>query len=598
VILCASVSLGFGREALAASDRDDPVTTALLSPATGDVSHEPTLPTPLSPADAARYGRIFRLQEKAQWQAADAEIAAVDDRILVGSVLAQRYLSTTYRTGFAEARDWLTKYADQPEARLIADLAARRRVGGGALAKPEPGAPLRGSMPADPADLHPIAVMNDKAGSDKVAEALKAKIRTATRTDPTEAAALLLREETVQSIDEAELDALRVDVAEALRHQGRDADALMLAGKAKSKAYQPIAHWQAGLAAWRLRHFSEAGMHFEALARSPNMSNWNVAAGAFWAARAYLVTKRPQMVNYWLGIAADQPRTFYGLIARRMLGLEPDFSFAAATLDAPNIATLNKLPGGRRAMALLQIGETHRAEAELRAVAGKSTPGFARAVVALADLANMPSLSLQLGSALTQVDGRRHDDALYPVPRWQPTTGFSVDRALLFALMMQESLFDIEARSGSGAAGLMQLMPGTARAMATRIGLKIRSTDELDDPVLNLTLGQEYVRNLVDHDFVRGNLVLLIAAYNSGPQPIPQWQNQADTPNDPFMFIESMPRQETRLFVERVLTNLWIYRQRLNQATPELDKLAAGKWPTYVALDDSAQGTTRYAAAR
>ncbi len=184
------------------------------------------------------------------------------------------------------------------------------------------------------------------------------------------------------------------------------------------------------------------------------------------------------------------------------------------------------------------------------------------------------------------------------MPRWEPSTGFKVDRALLYALMMQESQFDAEVVNGSGAAGLMQLMPATARTMASRIGVQLKSAYQLSDPVLNLSLGQEYVRFLIDHDFVRGNLVLLIAAYNSGPQPIPQWQTQADAPSDPFLFIESMPRQETRLFTERVLTNLWIYRQRLNQATPDLDALAEGHWPTYVAQDDSVKGTAHHAASR
>ena len=57
--------------------------------------------------------------------------------------------------------------------------------------------------------------------------------------------------------------------------------------------------------------------------------------------------------------------------------------------------------------------------------------------------------------------------------------------------------------------------------------------------------------------------------------------------DDPLLFIESLPSGETRMFIERVLTNLWIYRARLGQATPSLDALAAGDWPTYMPLDDN-----------
>ena len=58
--------------------------------------------------------------------------------------------------------------------------------------------------------------------------------------------------------------------------------------------------------------------------------------------------------------------------------------------------------------------------------------------------------------------------------------------------------------------------------------------------------------------------------------------------NDPLLFIEAIPAPETRIFIERVLANLWIYRQRLEQPTPSLDALASGEWPTYRSLDGRA----------
>src|SRR6202043_4052288 len=86
------------------------------------------------------------------------------------------------------------------------------------------------------------------------------------------------------------------------------------------------------------------------------------------------------------------------------------------------------------------------------------------------DRANMPALSFQLAAFLSRTDGRNHDRALYPVPRWKPRGGFVVDRALLFALMRQESQFLAQVRSPAGALGVMQLMPATARSMAARVG--------------------------------------------------------------------------------------------------------------------------------
>jgi soluble lytic murein transglycosylase-like protein len=215
-----------------------------------------------------------------------------------------------------------------------------------------------------------------------------------------------------------------------------------------------------------------------------------------------------------------------------------------------------------------------------------------RAVAALSDRANLPSLSLQLASILTSRDGQYHDHALYPVPRWTPRGGFTVDRALLFGVMRQESLFAPHVVSTAGALGLMQLMPATAKLMAEQTGETLNSVDknmrheELADPQINLTLAQEYIQSLL-HD-EHNNLIYFAIAYNGGPGALEHWKSlQAGFNADPLLFIESVPAGESRIFTERVLTNYWIYRQRLGQPTPDLDALAAGQWPTYTALDST-----------
>jgi soluble lytic murein transglycosylase-like protein len=270
--------------------------------------------------------------------------------------------------------------------------------------------------------------------------------------------------------------------------------------------------------------------------------------------------------------------------------------FGPQPLTPSEVAQLEALPGGRRALALVQVGETDRAEAELRVLSIRGNRDLADAIVALADLANMPTLCLALGRK-TSSDGR-HDEAMYPVPRWQPRNGFQVDRALLFALMMQESRFDAEAQSGAGAAGLMQLMPETARSVARRAGIPLKSLDELVDPVLNLSLGQEYVKQLIGHEQIQGNLILMLATYNSGTGPLAQLESRPGYKKDPLLFIESLTPQSTRLYVERVLTNMWIYRQRLGEPVPDLDALAANRWPTYVSLDASTEGVAQHASSR
>ena len=187
------------------------------------------------------------------------------------------------------------------------------------------------------------------------------------------------------------------------------------------------------------------------------------------------------------------------------------------------------------------------------------------------------------------------------MPRWTPLGGFTVDRALLFAVMRQESQFSPEVESNAGAVGLMQLMPATAHAMAQRTGVPLAGLDKrqlIADPELNLTLAQEYISTLMADPRIKRNLVLLAAAYNGGPGAMQRWRLSAELRKDPLLFIESIPTEQTRIFTERVLANYWIYRQRLGQSAPDLDALAAGEWPTYTALDTTIESDRRHAANR
>jgi len=134
---------------------------------------------------------------------------------------------------------------------------------------------------------------------------------------------------------------------------------------------------------------------------------------------------------------------------------------------------------------------------------------------------------------------------------------------------------------------LMQLMPATAKYLGGR-------RQDLHDPVVNLGLGQEYLRRLLADPAVDNNLFMMAIAYNAGPGTLAKWR-AADATQDALLFIESLPKDETRTFVERVMANVWIYQQRFGQPTPSLDHIAAGAWPIYQSQDGFAaaiNGTT------
>src|SRR5208282_1693101 len=122
---------------LKATAADFLTVTAALIPGL-DLRREADLPTVLSAADAERYRLILLLQESSQWAAADREIKGLKDPLLMGHVLAQRYLHPKYRASYTELANWLNLYSDQPSAKMIYSLAIQRQPAGAApLKKPE-----------------------------------------------------------------------------------------------------------------------------------------------------------------------------------------------------------------------------------------------------------------------------------------------------------------------------------------------------------------------------------------------------------------------------------------------------------------------------
>ena len=101
--------------------------------------------------------------------------------------------------------------------------------------------------------------------------------------------------------------------------------------------------------------------------------------------------------------------------------------------------------------------------------------------------------------------------------------------------------------------------------------------------------GQKYIEILLKDKQIQDDLFLLAAAWNGGPGNLNKWRRRTNYMGDPLFFIESLPSRETRIFIERVLSNLWIYRNRLDQRTPSLDAIAAGEWPVYVKLGQHAE---------
>ena len=487
--------------------------------------------TPLSAADAKRYTKIFDLQALGRMEEAQNVLHTVQDDRLRGHVLYQRYTHPAWQADFAALQGWMAHYADYPHAGKIYRLALARKNAPSALQKPQSGAVL--PRINEPTVYHPKR--------DRSPSAQRARIQ--------------------------------AEKAAGFLYRGDFSRAFKIAASARA----PEAHWIAGLALWQQGKFAEASVYFEKTGASPYASGWLSSAGFYWAARGYARTGEQDKRRAALRHAARHARTFYGLMAVQALGGHFGFDWEKPAYGQEHESLILAQKAGQRAFSLIAAGQYAPAESELMRLDYTANKGLKRAVLAYAAHVGLPGLAMRLGSMVRRGNGAYYDSALYPVSPWSPEGGYRLDPALIHAVIRQESRFDLQAESYSGAVGLMQIMPKTAQYIA---GIKGYNKNVLDLglPATNLKTGQDYLHYLLRHRAVRGDLPFLLMAYNAGPGNLMKWRKSLKT-KDPLLFIEMIPVRETRDYVERVLSNYWIYRLRAGLDVPGLAALAKGESP-------------------
>ena len=529
----------------------------------------------LEARDISLYQRIFALQEEGRWEEADRLIGRLADDRLMGHVLHQRYMHPTeYRSSYEELAGWLEAYADHPGAAAVHSLALQRQPAGAApLRKPEGG----GSFTIDFAMGTPLP--EDTGVSDLLTE-IAATPGEFGGLDPAAFPSFTVGRGTAGSWsmpgDQEQAEEISTRASELAAHAA------------------PRTNWSKGLSAWKNGDVAAAAAHFQSIVIDNDARGALRSAGAYWAARAALRLGQPQEMSHWLREALESPRSFYGLLAQQALGTPPQFSFESLSYDPAALNRLLSRPAIKRISALIQVGEVERASEEIESLGGIYDFTEAEALLALIDGAGLAAKAFKIASRMEQVVGiggglGTLDVGLFPLPPWEPVEGFKVDRALLYALMRQESAFNPSARSPVGASGLMQIMPQTASYVAGDKSLNGANRHLLLDPAYNLEIAQRYVHYLLEGEDVGGSLLHMAVAYNAGPGNLQRWLRSFEAEgldlDDPLLFIESIPSAETRQFVQRVLTNFWMYRMRLGQDVPSLQKLAAGEWPQYESLE-------------
>jgi len=284
---------------------------------------------------------------------------------------------------------------------------------------------------------------------------------------------------------------------------------------------------------------------------------------AYWIARAALRTGDREESNQWFAKAAIHWTTYHEQLAAYELPprMRPLFKGSDPLPTRAETDAFRKTELARAVILLDQIGQ-HRLV--LRFLLHIARPGaspetlvqafyLARALGRRDMGVWISRRALRDGNVLLK-DGYPH----VPMPR------DGVEPALLRSLARQESNFDPKARSRSGALGVMQLMPATARETARRIGLRYSKSKLTKDPAYNIRIGRAYITGMLER--FNGSYILAIAAYNAGPHAVERWLRKNGDPRgggiDPIDWIELIPYSETRTYVQRVLGNLQVFRYR------------------------------------
>jgi soluble lytic murein transglycosylase-like protein len=338
--------------------------------------------------------------------------------------------------------------------------------------------------------------------------------------------------------------------------------------------------WTAGLAAWRLGACDEAADAFQrsaAFARNDEL----IAAGHYWASRAWIRCRAPEKVAANLRAAAQKRETFYGLLAAEALGLD-ESSGPRPDLTSDDWRALRDIANVRTAVRLVEAGEEELAREVLCHQARIGQPLEYAALTRLARELGLPSTQLWMAHNAPR-GGRPDPAARYPSPKWTPMSGWRVDPALVYAHTLQESNFRSSAVSPANARGLMQITPITVREHAPSLSLDAARVD-LAHAQTNLAFGQRNLEMLRDSSATRGLLPKVMAAYNAGLTPLTRWNSQVRDGGDPLLWMESIPYWETRGYVSTVMRNYWMYERQAGASSDSRTGLAQGLWPRFPGL--------------
>jgi soluble lytic murein transglycosylase len=249
---------------------------------------------------------------------------------------------------------------------------------------------------------------------------------------------------------------------------------------------------------------------------------------------------------------------FYARLAAEQIGWPLETPVAPPPVSEDEIASMERRAGFLRALKLYRLGMRDEGNHEW----GWQLRGMGdRDLRAAAEYARRQGVLDRMISTSDRTRGEIDMAQRFPTPYRQTLSDLArslgMDEAWIYGLIRQESRFVEDARSGSGAQGLMQLLPATAGYVARRIGLQDYRPSQITDVDVNLRLGSSYLKLVYDDQ--GGEPLLATAAYNAGPRRLRQWRATLTRPLEGAIFVETIPLNETRNYVQKVLFNTMIY---------------------------------------
>jgi soluble lytic murein transglycosylase len=297
----------------------------------------------------------------------------------------------------------------------------------------------------------------------------------------------------------------------------------------------------------------------------------------YWKARGLAATgKKADAEKAYASISSDY--SFYGQLAVEELGRTITAPKRPEPVSEKELAQARVNPGLQRAVTLFKRGWRPEAVPEWTFALRGMTD---RQLLAAAELARRESIYDRVVATSVrtknEVDFTQRFVAPFEGRVSAQAREVNVEPAWVYGLIRQESLFMMDARSHVGASGLMQLMPATAKWMAQKIGLKNFTPGSVNDFDTNTKLGTSYL-SMVKSD-LGGSQVLASAGYNAGPGRPMLWRSKLDAPVEGAIFAETIPFNETRDYVKKVMSNATYYaavftgnpqslKQRLGQIEP------------------------------